>query len=141
MRRQSSQLEFLDDLVAEGVRQFSFAEALRRSGRSPTATANFLRRMAARGLLDRVTRGHYVVRLRAVRAPPAAAENIALAVGAGFAGTKHRISYRTALDEHDLTSHPGKTIQVACVKRTHAARLSSRPLRVIIEPEAAIAVG
>ncbi|RLB53383.1 MAG: hypothetical protein DRI90_21240 [Deltaproteobacteria bacterium] len=141
IRVPSMALRIIDDLVADGRTCFTFAEAVCRSGRSRTATANLLRRMADRGLIDRVRRGHYAVRQFGVLGTDAAAEDVALAVGAAFAGRTHRIGYRSALDEHDLIAHPARTIQVAAVSRTRATSLSRRPLRVVIEPEKTIAIG
>lgn len=134
-------LELIDSLVADGKQQFSFDDAVRRSGRSSSATANLLSRMVARGLLDRVLRGHYVVRQLGELGTDAAAEDVALAVGAAFTERPHRIGYRTALDEHDLVSNPTRTIQVAATRRMRVSKLSNRPLRIILEPESAIDVG
>jgi predicted transcriptional regulator of viral defense system len=102
MERPRTFLPFLNDLVADGLTVFSFDEAVRRSGRSRTGTANLLRRLSDRGLLDPVRRGHYAIRQLGVLGTTAAAEDVALAVGAAFAGRSHRIGYRSALDEHDL---------------------------------------
>jgi predicted transcriptional regulator of viral defense system len=136
-------LAFLNDLVADDVTSFSFDEAVRRAGRSRTATANMLRRLTDKGFLDRVRQGHYVIRQLGVLGTTAAAEDVVLAVGAAFAGRIHRIAYRSALDEHDLISHPSRTIQVAVTKqsRMRSAKLSDRPLRLVREPEAAIRIG
>lgn len=136
-------LTLLDDFVADGVTTFYFEEAVRRAGRSRTATANLLHRLTERGLLDRVRRGCYAIRQLGVLGTTAAAESIALAVGAAFAGGLHRIAYRSALDEHDLTSHASRTIQVAVTRqsRIRSAKLSDRPLRLVLEPEAAIRLG
>lgn len=134
-------LRLLDDLVADDVTSFTFSEAVRRSGRSPTATSNLLRRMQAKGLVERVRRGRYAIRRLGVLGTSTAAEGVALAVGAAFSGRPHRIGYRSALDEHDLVTHPARTIQVALAGRTRASAISSRPLRVVMEPPEAIGVG
>ena len=134
-------LKLVDDLIAAGMVFFTFDDAMRRLGRSPSATANLLRRMVDAGLIDRVRRGCYVVRDLGVLGTRAAAEDVALAVAAAFKGEPHRIGYRTALDEHDLISHPARTIQVAATKRMRARELSGQPLRTITEPEAAILIG
>jgi predicted transcriptional regulator of viral defense system len=143
IRKSKSSLVFLNDLVADGVLSFSFDEAVRRSGRSRTATANLLRRLADRGLLDRVNRGHYAVRSLGVLGTTAAAEDIALAVGTAFDGKVHRIAYRSALDENDLISHPSRSIQVATTpeNRIRSSTLSGRPLRLILEPDSAVSLG
>ena len=134
-------LKLVDDFVAAGKPHFTFDEAVRHVGRSPSATANLLRRMVAAGLIDRVRRGCYVVRKLGVLGTRAAAEEVALAVAIAFRGQPHRIGYRTALDERDLVSHSARTIQVAATKRMRVRELSGRPLRTIIEREASISIG
>jgi predicted transcriptional regulator of viral defense system len=136
-------LALLNAMVADGVKSFAFDEAVRRAGRSRTATANLLQRLTERGLLDRVCRGRYAIRQLGVLGTTAAAEDIALAVGAAFGARPHRIAYRSALDEHDLISHGSRTIQVAVTRqsRIRSARLSDRPLLLVLEPEAAIGLG
>jgi len=134
-------LAFVDDLVADGKAHFTFAEGRERLQRSPGATANILRRLVENGLVDRVRRGHYVVRSLGVLGTRAVAESLSLAVAAAFVGLPHRIAYRSALDEHDLISHPSRTVQVACTRRVRSTKLSGRPLRTILETELAIDVG
>ena len=134
-------LQFLDNLVAEGREQFTFDEAAARLERSATATANALRRLRDAGLIDRVRRGRYVVRHLGVLGTAAAAEDTALAVSAAFSGIPHRIGYRTALDEHDLLSHPVRTIQVATAKRVRMKLVSGRPLITVLEPGSSLSVG
>ncbi len=134
-------LKLLDDLTAAGNLYFTFDEAVQYFGRSPSATANVLRRMADTGLIDRVRRGCYVIRKFGVLGTKAAAEDVALAVAIAFQGQRHRIGYRSALDEHDLISHFARTIQIAAIKRMRVRHLSGRPLRTIVEPEASITVG
>lgn len=134
-------LGLVDNLVADGRTHFTFAEAQRRFGRSSSATGNLLQRMLTAGLIDRVRRGHYVIRQLGVLGTPSVAEEIALAVGAAFAGIPHRMGYRTALDEHDLTTHPGRSIYVATPQQIRTKTLSGRPLRIVKEPESNIKVG
>jgi predicted transcriptional regulator of viral defense system len=93
------------------------------------------------GLLDRVRRGHYAIRQLGTLGTAAAAENVLLAVSAGFAHVPHRVAYRTALDQFDLLVHPSRTIQVALSKPTRTAKLSGRRLTVVQESEAALGVG
>lgn len=138
---QNAALQLVDDLVADGKVHFSFDEVVPRLGRSPSATANLLRRMVAAGLIDRVRRGSYVVRQIGMLGTRAAAEDIAIAVAAAFSGHVHRMAYRTALDEHDLLTHPARTIYVAITKRMRVKSLSGRLLRTVMEPESAIRVG
>ncbi len=140
-RNQYDGLALIDDLVADGIVSFTFEDAVKRAGRSRTATANLLRRMVQRGLVDRVRRGHYAVRHLGVLGTSAAAEDTALAVGAAFTGQRHRIAYRSALDAHDLLSHPSRTIQVAVSRRVRSHVVSDRPLRVVLEPAQTIMIG
>ncbi len=134
-------LRLVDDLIADGKSHFTFGEAQQRFDQSPAATGNLLRRMINAGLIDRVRRGHYVIRQFGVLGTPSVAEDVALAVGAAFAGIPHRLAYRTALDEHDLIVHPAHSIDVAIATRIRARTLSGRPLRIVLEPEASIRVG
>ncbi len=139
--KQSRALQLVDDLVADGKMHFTFREVVPRVGRSPSATANLLRRMVDAGLVDRVDRGHYVVRQIGVLGTRAAAEDVAVAVAAAFSGQVHRMAYHTALDEQELIAHPSRTIYVATTRRTRVKSLSGRPLRAVIESEEAIRVG
>lgn len=112
-----SGLQLADDLVAEGKATFTFEEARKFLDKSSTATANTLSRMVSTGLVDRVRHGRYAIRQLGVLGTPAAAEDVSLAAGAAFAEIPHRIAYRTALDEHDVITHPSRVIQVAYVFR------------------------
>lgn len=138
---QNVALRLVDDLVADGKVHFTFDEVVPRVRRSPSATANLLRRMTAAGLVDRVRRGHYVVRQIGLLGTRAAAEDVAMAVAAVFSGHPHRIAYRTALDELELVAHPVRTIYVAARKRMRVKSLSGRPLRTVAEGEPTIRVG
>ncbi len=138
---QNTALGLADELVANGQLHFTFRDAQHRLGRSAAATGNFLKRMQAAGLIDRVRRGHYVVRQLGVLGTPTVAEEVALAVGAAFAGIPHRMGYRTALDEHDLIVHPARSITVATPKQVRTKALSGRPLRIVQEPESRIMIG
>ena len=134
-------LKLIDDFVAEGRQHFTFQQAQQKLGLSRSAASNLLRRMRETGLIDRVRYGRYAVRNFGVLGTPSAAEDIALAVGAAFSGVLHRMAYRTALDEHDLITHPARTIQVATASQIRAKSLSSMPLRLVREPEASISIG
>ena len=134
-------LALANDLVAEGHLTFTFEEVEKRLGKSKTATANLLKRMQTAGLIDRVRRGHYAVRQLGVLGTPAAAEDIALSVGAALKGLPHRIAYRSALYEHDLVVHPARSIQVATERRVRTRTLSGRALQVVIEPPESLDVG
>ena len=134
-------LGLANDLIANGKLHFTFSDARRRLGRSAAATGNLLKRMQSAGLIDRVRRGHYVVRQLGVLGTPSVAEEVALAVGAAFAGVPHRMGYRTALDEHDLIVHPARSITVATTKQIRTQTLSGRPLQLVQEPESRILIG
>ncbi len=138
---QDSGLALADDLVANGKVHFTFADAQRRLGRSRAATGNLLKRMLNAGLVDRVRHGHYVIRQLGVLGTKSVAEEVALAVGAAFTGIPHRMAYRTALDEHDLITHPSRSIHVASTMRIRAKTLSGRPLHVIKESADMIDIG
>jgi len=103
-----------------------------------------LRRLTEGGLLDRVSHGHYAIRQLGVLGHDRGREDHR----AGgwlqqFAErTFHRIAYRSALDEHDLISHPSRTFKWLRRRRTDSLRqLSDRPLRIVLEPEAAVRLG
>ena len=134
-------LRLVDEFVSEGRMQFTSADAVARLGRSPAATGNLLRRLVRDGLLDRVRRGHYAIRQLGTLGTVAAAENVLLAVAAGFAHMPHRVAYRTALDQLDLLAHPSRTIQVALAKPTRSETLSGRRLTVVQESDAALSIG
>lgn len=134
-------LALANELVAEGRLTFTFGDVEKRLGKSKPATANLLKRMEKAGLIDRVRRGHYAVRQLGMLGTPAAAEDIALSVGAALKGVPHRIAYRSALHEHDLVVHPVRTIQVATARRVRTKQLSGRPLRIVIEPPEKLDVG
>lgn len=134
-------LGLANNLIANGKLHFTFSDAQRRLGRSAAATGNVLKRMQTAGLIDRVRRGHYVVRQLGVLGTPSVAEEVALAVSAAFAGIPHRMGYRTALDEHDLIVHPARSITVATTKQIRTKTLSGRPLQIVQEPESRILVG
>ena len=134
-------LALANELVAEGRLTFTFGDVEKRLGKSKPATANLLKRMEKAGLIDRVRRGHYAVRQLGVLGTPAAAEDVALSVGAALKGLPHRIAYRSALYEHDLVVHPARTIQVATARRVRTRWLSGRPLRIVIEPPEKLDVG
>lgn len=134
-------LRLLDGLVAEGHVQFTTADAAKRLERSPTSTANLLHRLLREGLIDRVRRGRYAIRPLGMLGTTAAAEDVLLAVAAGFSKTIHRLAYRSALDYLELLVHPSRSIQVALTKPTRSERLSDRPLTTVIESEDAVSIG
>jgi len=137
----STGLVLLDQFVGQGLVQFTSAEAAARLGRSAAATGNLLARLARDGLLDRVRRGHYAIRQLGALGTTAAAENVLLSVAAGFHDVRHRVAYRTALDQLDLLAHPSRSIQVALAKPTRTEKLSGRLLTVVLEPEKALEIG
>ena len=140
MARQRS-LQMLDRLVAAGRETFTSAEAGEILDLSPQATSNLLTRLVNQGLVDRVTRGHYVIRPIGRLGTSAAAEETALAVAAVFSGRPHRIGYRSALAHHGLLVRPTRIIQVACSDLVRISHLSGRPLQVINERSSIVDVG
>jgi len=141
IQEQDLGLRLLDELVAEGASQFTADQAAIRLGRSRTGTSNLLHRLLRAGLIDRVRRGHYAIRQLGMLGTAAAAEDVLLAVAAGFANEPYRVAYRSALDQLDLLAHPSRTIQVALAKPTRTERLSGRPLITVVEPAAALSIG
>ena len=141
MIKQNMALRFVDDLAADDLQYFSFEDALKRLNLTASATSNLLHRMVAHGLIDRIRRGRYAIRRFGVLGTRAASEDLATVVAAAFSGHQHRIAYRTALDEHDLLTHPVQTIYVATRKRMRVRSLSGRALCTIAEPEEALGIG
>ena len=139
--KQQQGLSLANEMVAEGRSTFTFGEVEQRLGKSKPATANLLKRMEKAGLIDRVRRGHYALRQLGILGTPAAAEDIALSVGAAFKGLPHRVAYRTALYEHDLVVHPVRTIQVAAIRRVRTKTISGHQLQVVVEPLEQLVVG
>lgn len=127
------QLKFIDGLVAEGIEDFTFGEAHKALGGSATSVANMLRGLREKGLVERVSRGHYVIRPLGSWGTSAATDNLGLAVGAVLHGSPHRIAYLTALAELGALSHPVRPIFVACTHQVRASILGRRLLRVIVE--------
>ena len=131
----------LDELAAEGKKVFASAELRMRLGVSPQATSNLLRQLTQAGLVDRAARGHYALRPLGLLGTSAAAEDVALAVGALLADEPHRIAYRSALDYHGLLTHPARTIQVAATRRVQVRRLSARRLQIVHEHPETVRLG
>jgi predicted transcriptional regulator of viral defense system len=126
-------LDLVDSLVAEGKEEFTFDEARAALDRSPTATANTLRRLQDNGLVDRLGRGRYAIRPLGSLHTSATTDDLALAVGATFGDREHRIAYLSALADLGLLSHPVRTITVACTTQVRVPAISRRPLRAVIE--------
>jgi len=134
-------LDLLDRLTAAGESTFSTAEAVEILGRSPQSTVNLLSRLVDDGLIGRVSRGHYAIRPLGRLGTSAAAEDTALAVAAVFSDRPHRIAYRSALAHHGLVVRPSRVIQVACPDQVRITALAGRPLDVVRERSATVAVG
>lgn len=134
-------LQLLDDKLTAGQAGLTAREVRERLGLSPQAASNLLTRWREAGLVDRVAPGHYAIRQIGLLGTRAASEDVALAVGAFFAGEPHRIAYRSALDHHGLLAHPARTIQVACPREVTVKQLSGRPLRTILERRGTVLVG
>src|SRR5579862_7516831 len=101
----ANQLELIDALVAEGREEFTFEDARAVLKVSPSATANTLRRLRNKGILDMVTRGHYAIRPFGSLGTAIAAESLSVAVGLAFSGREHRIAYLSAFGELGLLTH------------------------------------
>lgn len=134
-------LDLLNRLVAAGRSAFTSAEVSGGLGLSASSTTNLLTRLVHDGLVDRVARGHYVIRPIGRLGTSAAAEEVALAVGAVFSTRPHRIAYRSALAHHGLILHPARVIQVACPGLVRIGELSGRKLQVVSESPDTIDVG
>lgn len=134
-------LNLLDRLTAAGETTFSTAEAAEILGRSPQSTVNLLSRLVDDGLIGRVSRGHYAIRPLGRLGTSAAAEDTALAVAAVFSDRPHRIAYRSALAHHGMVVRPSRVIQVACPDQVRIAELAGRPVDVVREHSATVAVG
>jgi predicted transcriptional regulator of viral defense system len=127
------QLELIDTFLAAGQEEFTFEDAKAALGRSPAATANALRQLNEKGLVDRLTRGHYAIRPLGSLGTSTVTDNLPLAIGAAFEGREHRIAYLSALSDLGLLSHPVRTAFVACTQQVRIGTISRRPLRVIVE--------
>lgn len=134
-------LTLANDLAAKDRTIFTFEDAQQFLKRPSGATANVLRRMLDAGLVDRVKRGHYVIRALGVLGTPAAAESTELAVGAAFRHRFHRMGYCSGIYEHDLTTQPILSIHVAAAASIRAKSLWVQPLHVVLEPEHIIGIG
>jgi predicted transcriptional regulator of viral defense system len=127
------QMELIDKLLAGGRDEFTFDEARTALGVSPSATANALRQLGKKGLVDRLVRGHYAIRPLGSLGTSAVTDDLGLAVGAALEGRVHRIAYLSALSELGLSSHPVRTVYVACTQQVRFSSVSRRPLRVVVE--------
>lgn len=127
------QLALIDTLLADGRDEFTFDEAKAALGVSPAATANALRQLAEKGLVDRLTRGHYAIRPLGSLGTSAVTDDLSLAIGAVFEGRKHRIAYLSALSELGVLNHPVRTVYVACTQQVRFSTVSRRPLRAVVE--------
>jgi predicted transcriptional regulator of viral defense system len=134
-------LELLNRLMAAGRSAFTTAEASKALRLSPSSTTNLLTRLVSDGLVDRVARGHYVIRPIGRMGTSAAAEEVALAVGAVFSTRPHRIAYRSALAHHGLILHPTRVVQVACSDLVRIGQLSGRQLQVVGESSDTVDIG
>jgi len=120
---------------------FTFDEFATAYGGSPTSAANALRVLVGKGIIDRVSRGSYVIRPIGRLGTGAAAEDIALVVGARFSGSLRRIAYATALGFHGLLTRPTNKIQVATIGLVEMAQLGGRPFQSVAESSTTIDAG
>jgi predicted transcriptional regulator of viral defense system len=134
-------LELVDTLVATGREDFTFEDARSILAAPAPATAKVLRLLRAQGLVDRLSRDHYVVRPLGLLGTSTTSDDLPLAVAAAFGERLHRIAYASALGELGLLTHPVRTVTVACVQQVRRPNLGSRPLQVVIERETTIHLG
>lgn len=127
------QLELIDNLLSEGLDEFTFDDARAHLNVSTEATANFLARLRKIGLVDKLARGHYAIRPLGALGTSLVTEDLSTAVGAAFESHEHRIAYLSALSELGVLSHPVRTIYVACSKPVRFSTVSGKPLRVVLE--------
>lgn len=127
------QLELINALMADGRQDFTFEDAKTRLDRSPSATANALRQLREKGLVERLGRGHYAIRPLGLLGTSTATDDLARAVGATLGGGEHRIAYLSALCELGMLIHPVRTVFVACTRQVRLRSIGRRPIRVIIE--------
>ncbi len=131
----------LDVLAADGKEAFTTADIEQLGELSPQSASNMLSRLVNQGLIDRVARGRYALRPFGALGTRAAAQDVALAVGAAFGGRPHRIAYRSALDWHGLLEHPSRSIVLAVTSRPSLRELSGRRLKIVVERPTRIDVG
>jgi predicted transcriptional regulator of viral defense system len=127
--------------LAKRSETFTFADFATIHAGTSTAAANALRGLVRKGIVDRVSRDAYVIRPIGRLGTAAVTEDIALAVGARFSNTSHRIAYSTALDFHGLLTRPLNNIQLATVGFVEMAKLGGRRFHSVVESAATIQVG
>jgi predicted transcriptional regulator of viral defense system len=127
--------------LAQRSETFTFADFATIHGGPSPAAANALRGLVRKGIVDRVSRGAYVIRPIGRLGTAAGTEDIALVVGARFADGPHRIAYSTALDIHGLLTRPLNNIQLATVGLVEMAGLGGRPFHSIVEAAVTIHIG
>ena len=134
-------LEILNRAAAQGMESVTSAWVAEQARVSPQGAANLLKQLRREGLVEQVGHGLYAIRKLGVAGSKASSEDLALAVGARFAGRPHRLAYRSALEYWDVLSHPWSEIQVSTPMRVRQRTLSGRPLRVIHEPASSVDLG
>jgi len=125
-------LVFLNALVAEGTRCSSFTRLSAGRADRESATANMLSPPDEGGLLDRVSHDTTPSPTRCSGHDRARKHRAAVWRSIRRATPSHRISV-SGFDEHDLISHPSRTISSATTPRNRIrfAKLSDRPLRIV----------
>lgn len=139
--RPSKGLALIDQAVAEERQFIDPSWVIDRANISKQAANDLLVRLVRSGLLERVSRGKYVVRPLGLLGIPVAADDVGIAVAALFEGVAHRLAYRSALDYYGLLTRPVRTVQVASSARIRQVEISDRPLQVILESERTVEVG
>jgi predicted transcriptional regulator of viral defense system len=138
----TSGVQLVDALAAEGRTDVSADEVRQRLGLSPQAASNVLTRLVRAGLVERIRRGHYLLRpLGELGVAAVASDRLAEAVVLAVGDREHRICFRTALLEHGLLTRGSQRIQVAVSRRLFVDELGGRPLESTIEKAATIHIG
>lgn len=134
-------LSILNDLAARGVREFSTRDVAERAGLTSKSASAQLSRLAEAGLVDRVARGRFVLRDLGLFGTSAASEDLSLALEAALDGRPGRISFRSALSELGLLSHPARSIHLASPRRLRIRTISGRPVTFHREAPTSLPIG
>lgn len=135
-------VRLVDELAAEGRTEVSADEVRHRLGLSAQAASNLLTRLARDGFVERVRRGHYLLRpLGELGVAAVAGDRLAEAVSLAVGDRDHRLCFRTALHEHGLLTRGGQPVQVAVTRRLFVTEIGGRPLESIIEKTATVHIG
>jgi predicted transcriptional regulator of viral defense system len=134
-------LLLLDALSRESGDAFTLVAARDILQISSEATSNVLRRLRGEGLVERVSRGHYVIRPFGSLGASVVYESLPKAVASVFEEGTYRIAYLSALGELGLLQHPVPGIFVASTRQVRRQCLGSRRLRIVRERPTTIDLG